>query len=86
MAAQKTTGLKARFSCHARFSPRHSARRIERRACAASRGILPETFERDGALLVFGDIVAPSRANLGSPKTRRIRVAGKSRDIEGQGI
>ena len=56
----------------------------QRRACVATRGIPPERCECDGALVACQRIPVRPRADSGSPKTRHIRVARKTRDSEHQ--
>jgi hypothetical protein len=56
--------LKARLSSSTVLNPRHIARRNRRRACVATRGIPPGTFECDSALvgLLYGrnvDLASP---------------------------
>src|SRR6266700_3811343 len=64
------------------LNPRHSARQNPRHACAATRDILLETCECDGALVAPECIPAQHRVDSGSPKTCRTRVARKNRDRE----
>jgi hypothetical protein len=68
------------------FNPRHSVHRNQLYASATIRGIPPEMFLFDGALVAYLRIPPPSRPGCGSLKTPHTHAARKSRDTEHQAI
>ena len=73
LMAPKSASAESVIHSTIRFNPRHNARRNQQRSCAAARGVLPETCECDGALVVPRRIAARHRVESGGMRSQRER-------------